>query len=106
MRVICGCELAPYLGTVVEAIDVQFELAAISLHYISEGQIRKGFEQIVKISPVCLKGLPGFLQARLGEEKVASDLVGGDTRTPLPIDLVHGPCSLLLASYTSPLCGR
>src|SRR6266496_4758169 len=70
-------------------------VALALLNDISEGLIRKGFEEIVEITPVCLKGLPGFLQARLREQKVASELVGGDTRTPLPIDLVHGSYPLL-----------
>ena len=45
--------------------------------------------------PVGFKRVPGFLQTRLGKQKVPGESVRGDTRTPLPIDLVHDLCPLL-----------
>jgi hypothetical protein len=81
--------------TILEAINVLFEKTAISFNDRIYGQICKRFKEIVEITPIGFKRVLGFLQTRLRDEKISGESVCGDTRTPLPIDLMHDLCPLL-----------
>jgi hypothetical protein len=54
-----------FRGTIVQTINVDFELAAICLKKLTEWEGGRSFEEIVKITPVGFQSLPGFLQAGL-----------------------------------------
>jgi len=75
---------------IVQAVNVEFELAAIGLKEIAQRYIRESFEEIIQVAPVGFERLPCLLQPRLGDEEVAGDLVRGNARAPLPVDIMHG----------------
>ena len=69
--------------TIVQSINVAFELTTVSFNEVVERSISESFKEIIKIATICFKSLFCFLQPCLGNEEIASDFICCNTGTPL-----------------------